>query len=234
MTPRGARRPCVRSGSGQAKKSNRARLIAAKVWQNRTHWDAAPESTRCSLALPAFYCEHFLELLAPWGVTMRALFNDLEAERIHGEFPVAFRAGRALSIIEGARALTGEPALGVLLGLRATPSFFRGWRIVGQATSTRYAVVDASNAIGLVFEARPTDTVVTVVEQISFGPARDFVLLAALIGAWRACRAMFADLHASLSFAMPRPDYYERFGHELPPTRFEHTASQLCMECPGS
>jgi hypothetical protein len=175
-----------------------------------------------------------LELLAPWGVTTALLFNDIEAERIDGEFPVAFRPGRAVSIIERARTLTGEPALGILLALRATPSFFRGWRIVGEATSTRYCAVDASNAIELVFEARPSDTLVTLGERASFGPARDVVLLAALIGAWQACRAMGAEVPATLSFAMPQPHYYERFAHALPPTRFEQDANVLSMECPGS
>jgi hypothetical protein len=128
--------------------------------------------------------------------------------------------------------LGGDPALGILLGLRAEVTFFHAWTLCGEARSNRFVAVDDSNAVTLTFEAVGTDAIVTVGERASFGTTRDFVLLATLVGLWQASRAVFGeDLQATLAFAIPEPGYFARFAHVLPPTQFGQPASSLRICC---
>jgi hypothetical protein len=181
--------------------------------------------------LPAVYCKHLADVVAPWGVTPRILFGSPVDQQLANDQPISMRLGYAIRVVEEARRLTGEPALGILLGLRATPAFFLEWRLAGAGTSKRFVTVDGSNAMSLVFEARQDNTLVQAVERASFGPARDVVLLATLLAAWQATRALVGrHVATSLTFALPKPAYFDRFAHVLPPCRFGHDANTVSIQ----
>lgn len=186
------------------------------------------------LFIPTAYCDALVDLVRPWRVTPEMLLGGRTARRMRrsGGRLVASAACMA-AVVERARDLTGEPALGILLGLRASPSFFGFWRVGAGSLPTPFRAEDLFDALTLQVRARSASVVVTANERASFGAARDVVLSAALVGLWQASRAMFGtDMHASLAFAMPRPFYFERFANVLPPARFRQPSSSLLLTDP--
>ena len=186
------------------------------------------------LFIPTAYCDALVNLVRPWQVTPQMLLGDKAARRMRQSGGrLVGSAGCAAAVIERARALTGEPALGILLGLRASPSFFRCWSVGTGAPSTHFRAESLFDALTLQFQASGTSVVLTAQECVSFGASRDVVLFAAVVGLWQACRVMFGtNVHASLTFAMPRPFYFERFAHVLPTARFRQPSSTLRLTHP--
>jgi AraC-like DNA-binding protein len=155
------------------------------------------------------------ELLGPSGLDVGALLEPttrLDAEQI-------------AALIERARTLTGEPGLGVYLGLamRASWHGYLGFAVltakdVGDALRMGERFV-ATRTTALAFRLSVDDgeASVWVEERSDFGSARDVVLLAVLLGFASIGQALSGrELEGRVELALPRPDWFERLTRELP------------------
>jgi AraC-like DNA-binding protein len=193
--------------------------------------------------LPSVHTLHLIQLVRRWHVSDAALLfgSGLTREELddpQGSLPVQ----TCVALVERARALTGEPGIGIYLGLQMRASA-HGY--LGFAAMTASKLIDA---IRLAIQYAPIRTtaitlrgsvegdlgVLTVHEEADFGPARDALVLAILVGLWQsACGLTGRELKMQMDVAFPEPSYFPRFAHALPPTRFNAPDNQLAGKTKG-
>jgi AraC-like DNA-binding protein len=194
-------------------------------------------------ALPAVHTLHLVQLVRRWHVSESALLFGTGVTREQLDDPQAsLSVETCVAVMERARTLTGEPGLGVYLGLQMRASA-HGY--LGFATMTAPKLIDA---IRLAIQYAPIRTtaitlrgsvegdlgVLTVHEEADFGPARDAIVLAILVGIWQsACGLTGRELKMQMDLAFPEPAYFPRFAHALPPTRFNAPDNQLAGKTKG-
>jgi AraC-like DNA-binding protein len=197
-------------------------------------------------SLPAAHALYLVELVKRRNLSADVLLADSGLDREALAAP-----GRRLPIatitqlLERARALTDQPALGFYLGLQMQVSAYGslGSAALGAATvqeglelAIRFLPV-VTTALGLRLRIEGRDASLIVEERADFGAARDIVLMAVLIGIWRAGQVLtgrpldgFVDLAVrapgsgpGVAFLGPRV----RFGQ--PTTRLLFDASMLAI-----
>ncbi|MGH7271396.1 MAG: AraC family transcriptional regulator ligand-binding domain-containing protein [Polyangiaceae bacterium] len=190
-------------------------------------------------SVPAAHAAQLVDLVRRWNIPGEALFETpdyplAELTAPHAQIPLE----TYIRVFERARALTGEPAIGVLTGLRMRVSAhgYVGLAVMNAPTlgkSVQLAIRYAPTRTGAFgFEGRVEGGAanLTVIEHADLGPARDSILLSLLIGLWQiGCANTGTELPVSMSFAIPEPAYFGRFVGALPPTRFDQPANQLCV-----
>src|ERR1700722_1520033 len=78
-----------------------------------------------------------------------------------------------------------------------------------------------SAATGLRLDIDGRTSVLTLVENADFGPVRDVVILAHLMGLWRIARLLTGrHLEATAEIALQEPTYHARFAHTVPSIRY--------------
>jgi AraC-like DNA-binding protein len=167
------------------------------------------------------------ELLEGLGLTQ----EDLTQPDRRLEIPVF------AEVIRRARALTGEPALGIYFGLdmRVSSHGLLGYAALTSATvraglnlAIRY-VPTRTTAISLRI-VEGTDTAALVIdENADLGDARDAVLFALTMGIWQIAKAATGSpVGGEADFPFPRPEYIDRFAHFMPGgLRFDQPVAQL-------
>ncbi len=144
----------------------------------------------------------------------------------------------AVALFERARTLTGEPALGIYLGLQmqASAHGMVGFAAMSARTvrgSIRVAVAYTAirtTALSLHTEVTGDIATLALVEHADLRGAREIYLFSILIGFWRMGSFLAGrSLEVSLDFKFPRPAYFDRFEDALPPTRFDQPANQLVL-----
>jgi AraC-like DNA-binding protein len=181
----------------------------------------AMTASRPEHSLPAAHALHVAELVESWGVPSQQLLDDvgLRTEALTepgAQLPIA----TCVRLIERARELTGEPALGVHLGMRmrASAHGYLGFAAMSAAT-VREALELAmrfsptrTTALELRLHEGGSDAALIIEERADFGPARDFVLTALVVGIWQIGHALTSrPLAGRVEFAFPALDYLARF-----------------------
>lgn len=173
-------------------------------------------------SLPAIHALHLAELVERWNVPASTLLRGSGLQRAELQQP-----GRRLSVptmvtlIERARELTREPALGIYFGLQMRISW-HGY--LGLAAMTSQNV---RQALELATHFLPTltgaillsldDEGLVLHERADFGPARDAFILALVVGIWQlGCTLTGRRLTGSVDVAMPEPSYFARFKSVAP------------------
>ena len=191
--------------------------------------------------LPATYVQHLATLVQRWGVQSATLFAGTgltpedAADPAH-LVPVATVA----AVVERARALTGEPGLGLYLGLQTYISAhgYLGFAAMS-ALTLRQALAIAAEFVptrtgAFTFRLRIAGTTAAfeVIEHADFGSARDMVLMALLVGFWQISKLLLAvdGRDSAIELAMPRPDYYDRFDGVGPVVRFERASNAIVFD----
>lgn len=171
--------------------------------------------------LPAAHALEVAELVKTWEISQEQLFEGLDVARAALERPEArISLTSFIALIERARSLTGEPALGFHIGLRTRiPSHgFLGFAAMTASNlrealelAVRYAPT-RTNALKLELRVSPDEAALYVDELADLGSARDCILLALTVGLWQIGEALTGQkLHGHADFAFDRPDYAERF-----------------------
>jgi AraC-like DNA-binding protein len=193
--------------------------------------------------LPSVHALHLVDLVKRWHVADAALLAPFDLRREDLEDPGGnLSIEKCVGLVERARLLTGEPGIGVYLGLQMRASA-HGY--LGFAAMTASKLIDA---IRLAIQYAPIRTtaitlrgsvegdlgVLTIHEEADFGPARDALLLSILVGLWQsACGLTGRELKMQMDFAFPEPAYFARFAHALPPAKFNRPANQLAGRTKG-
>ena len=190
--------------------------------------------------LPGVHALHLAELAKRWNVTPEALLegSGLDVDALadpDARVPVP----TLVELVERARRMTGEPALGIYLGLqmRISAHGYLGFAAMTAATA-RHALELASRfaptrttALSLRLHVEAGVASVVIEEHADFGPARDVVLFALAIGIWQIGIALTGQpLRGSADFAFPEPSYFERFAKIAPRTRFAQPSNQLVFD----
>jgi AraC-like DNA-binding protein len=184
---------------------------------------------------------HLIDVVKRWQVSAHELLEGT------GLMPEALDEPRAqlpvatlVALLERARRLTGEPALGVHIGLhtRATLYGHLGFAVMSASTireaidiSLRYGpIVTTALSVRLRVEKREASLIVD--EHADFGSARDIVLISTLVALWQVSRSMTArDLTTSTAeFGLPEPVYSAKLGIAGLRMRFDRPVHRLTFD----
>ena len=191
-------------------------------------------------SLPGTYVLYSIELVKRWGITADELLDGtgLASEAL-ADPRVRVPIGTIVVILERARELTGEPCYGIFLGLQMRVSAHGYLGAAALVASTMREAIQLSiqfmplvtTALSLRLRVEGRDASLIVEEHADFGPARDSILLAALIGMSQIGESLtgrrlvgFADL------AMPQPAYAERLKLMDKRIRFAQPVNRLFFE----
>jgi AraC-like DNA-binding protein len=196
--------------------------------------------------LPAVHALHLAEVVQRWG-GRDALLADCglsENELTHPDARLPIRTFERL--VDRARALTGEPAIGVHLGLqmRASAHGYLGFAAMTAATvrqaldlATRF-IPTRTTALSMRLQVEGGVGALIVEEHADFGTARDVVLMAIIIGLWQIGTAITGQVtEGGADFAIPEPPYWARVAPIAMPewrgvasVRFGQPANQLLFD----
>lgn len=201
-----------------------------------------------SAGLPSAYLVHLVELARRFGVDDDELLEPLGLELEDLREPTRrLEVAQVITLIERARALTGEPGLGVYLGLAMRASW-HGY--LGFAVLTARDIGDAlrlgerflptrTTAFGFRLTVEGGVASFVIEERADFGPSRDVVVLALLLGLSTIGQALSGrELDGRIEVALPRPPWLDRLaGHarlerlafDRPTHRLVFDAAQLSM-----
>jgi AraC-like DNA-binding protein len=196
--------------------------------------------------LPAVHALHLAELVQRWGVRDALLVGTgvREEELTDPDARLPVRTFEA--IVERARSLTGEPAIGVHLGLqmRVSAHGYLGFAAMTAANvrealelAVRFAPT-RTTALALRLRVDGAEAALVVEERADLGSARDVVLLALMIGMWQIGNAITGrERNGRADFAFPEPTYWPRIAPAAPPAwrgiasvRFGQPFNQLVFD----
>jgi AraC-like DNA-binding protein len=184
---------------------------------------------------------HLIEVIKRWNVSAQDLLEGtgLTLESL-GEPRALLPVPTMVTILERARRLTGEPALGLYTGLhtRATLYGHLGFAVVSASTireaidlSLRYGpIVTTALSVRLRVERREASLIVD--EHADFGSARDIVLISTMVSLWQvSCSLTGRELTTSTAeFALPEPVYSAKLGMSGLRMRFDRPFHRLVFD----
>lgn len=191
-------------------------------------------------SLPAVHALHIAELAARWDVAQVDLFAELGLDADALADPDARVSVRDFErLVTRARALTGEPALGLFLGLHMRVSAHGYLGFAAMTAPTARAAIELAcrfaptrtRALALRVHVDGDLASLVLEERADFGAARDVVVFALMIGIWQIGNALTGrELEGHADFAFAEPDYYARFAEVAPRVRFAQPANQLVFD----
>jgi AraC-like DNA-binding protein len=190
--------------------------------------------------LPAVHALHLADLVAASGIAQEELLGPLGLDRAALGVPGAQLAVAAVvELFERARTLTGNPGIGIQLGLqmRASAHGYLGFAAMTASTlrealetATRF-VPTRTNALGLSLHVSDRTASLVIEERADFGKARDTILFALAVGIWQIGDALTGrELTGSADFAFPRPAYVEQVTGIRQSLRFSQPLTQLIFD----
>jgi len=191
-------------------------------------------------SLPGTYVLYSIELVKRWGITADELLDGtgLASEAL-ADPRVRVPIGTIVVILERARELTGEPCYGIFLGLQMRVSAHGYLGAAALVASTMREAIQLSiqfmpivtTALSLRLRVEGRDASLIVEEHADFGPARDSVLLAALIGMSQIGESLTGQRLAGYAdLALPLPPYMDRLKLMDRRIRFEQPVHRLFFE----
>jgi AraC-like DNA-binding protein len=189
--------------------------------------------------LPGSYACLILAVAERWGVTSAELFTPLGVDQQDLEAPESrIPVSTACAVIRRARLLTGEPALGIHIGLQMHPITlgYLGFASMSAASlgqcidfAIRFAPA-LTNVVSFRLH-RSGEIAGLVVDEhcpLIFGDVRDVALLGLLVGMRTVgCSLTGREPWRPIDVAMPEPDYYDRIAHLVPELRFGQPINQI-------
>jgi AraC-like DNA-binding protein len=185
------------------------------------------------------HVHHLVEVVRRWDVAAADLLHGVDPALLanpHARVSVPF----LVDLLERARSLTREPALGLFIGLQTRPTVFGklGFAVMSASTireaietSIRFgALVTTAFTVRLRSSARVAELIVD--EHADFGSARDIFLITTLVGLYEVSRFLTQrPLTTSvLELGMPDPGYASRLeGHGLR-FRFDRPVSRITFD----
>ncbi len=184
---------------------------------------------------------HLIEVVKGWQVDPLDLLDGtgLNSEAL-GDPRALLPVPTLMALLERARRLTGESAIGLHIGLhtRATLYGHLGFALVSAPTirdaidlSLRYGpIITTALSVRLRVERREASLIVD--EHADFGSARDIVLLSTIVALWKvSCSLTGRDLSTSTAeFALPEPVYSAKLGMSGLRMRFDRPVHRLAFD----
>jgi AraC-like DNA-binding protein len=189
--------------------------------------------------IPAVHALHLADVVSRWKIGKEALFDGIVDAASLAD-PAAQLSIPALEkLVARARSLTGEPALGVHVGMQMRISAHGYLGFAAMAAASVGAALDLAarfaptrtTALELRVERRGGTASLVITENADFGTARDAVLLALMVGIWQIGNALTGrELSGTADLAIPAPDYASRLGTGMPGVRFDRRDHRLSFD----
>jgi AraC-like DNA-binding protein len=144
-----------------------------------------------------------------------------------------------LDVIDSARAVTAEPAIGLFWGLQMRASVFGHLGFAAMTVKTLRDAIDlavqfaalGSTAEGMRLHVEGGIASLVLEEYADFEGVRDVVIQARLVGLWRIAETLVGrDLEATAEVAMGEPSYFARYRALLPTIRFGCPRTRALMK----
>ena len=184
---------------------------------------------------------HLIEVIKRWDVTGEQLLagTGLTEEALHDPH-ACLSVPMLVALVERARRLTGEPALGVFTGLHARATLYGnvGFAILSAATireaievTLRYGRI-VTTALSVRFRNNGRIASLVVDEHADFGPARDAIIISTLVSLWQVSRSLTGRelTTCTADLALPEPSYSERLKACPLPMRFGRPVHELTFD----
>lgn len=174
-----------------------------------------------AFTLPAAQALDVAELVKTWGISREQLFEGLSLQAAALERPDArITLGRYIALLERARTLSGQPALGFFLGMRMrVPTHgFLGFAAMTASTlrealelAVRYAPT-RTNVLRLELRVAGGEASLFLDELTDLGEARDSILLMLSVGLWQIGQELTGQvLTGAVEYPFPKPAYAAQF-----------------------
>ena len=190
--------------------------------------------------VPVALLWQLVELVKRWRVPPDELLEGSEFGETNAEdAPERISLETMCNLLQRARLLTGEAGLGYYLGLHTRVSLY-GY--VGFAALTAASVREAlelgvrfapvfSTALSMGLSIEGSQACVSFEERAELGQARDIVLISMMLGMKEVGKMLTGhELEGSLDFAIPRPEYFEKFRPLDHRCRFGQSTNRLVFD----
>lgn len=188
-------------------------------------------------SIPGAQLLQLVDLLTHWNIEPHVLLagTGLSARTLE-EPNVRIPIETMNLLVARARTLTGEPALGIFMGLRRRISMygFLGFAALTSSTfgeALELAVKFSSTittAVSLSLHVEAEFAVLRVDERHDPGDVRDIAVFALVIGLEQIGRALTGQpIAAEVYLAIPKPAYAERFSELLARVQYDQPVTQL-------
>jgi AraC-like DNA-binding protein len=200
-----------------------------------------PRTTRTEHVISATYAAGLLEVARRWDVAPTALLRGLDVSEAGLSEPSAqLPLPTYLVLLDRARALTGEPGLGVCLGLQMRLSVHGYVGLAAMMSGTlrqtlafteRFAPT-RTTALSLRLVVEDEMASLVFEDHVALGGVRDVLLFALVVGLWQAGRAITGrELRGGANFAFDEPAYFSRFASQLPSSiRFSQPLTEIYFD----
>jgi AraC-like DNA-binding protein len=193
-----------------------------------------------SHTVPGAQLLQLVELLRFWHIEASDVLAGTDlTERELEEPQVRVPIATMNLVVSRARLLTGEPALGIFLGLRRRVSMygFLGFAMMS-ASSLREALELAvqfsstiSTAVVISLHVEDGLAALRIEERIDVGDVRDVATFALVIGLDGIGKALTGyELTGKMHFAMAKPAYCDRFPELFANAHFDQAVTQLVFD----
>lgn len=190
--------------------------------------------------LPGALALDFLDLMKGFRVPAAALLEGLELTEAQLEEPNARVAVATMNqLIARGRERSGEPGIGVFMGLRRRLSNYGFLGLAAMHARTLRQAVElmvefapvVSTTITLRFEVDGKLASLQLIENVDLGPVRDVVLLSMLIGMQQMSFTLTGrEPTGVVEIAVPKPIYYHRFVDVLASVVFDRPQTRLVFD----
>jgi AraC-like DNA-binding protein len=186
------------------------------------------------------HAAHLIDVLKRWQVSAEDLLAGLDFRQEALADPRAQLSVSTLTaMLERARMLTGEPALGLYIGLhtRATLYGYLGFAVLSASTiregidlSIRFGrIVTTALSMRLRVDRRMASLIID--EHTDFGSVRDIVMISSLVGLWQVSQTLTGrSLPSTAEFALPEPSYSSRIAITGLRVRFNRPVTRLSFD----
>ncbi|HEX3771158.1 MAG TPA: AraC family transcriptional regulator [Polyangiaceae bacterium] len=202
----------------------------------------APAPATHHHTVPVTLLRQLIELLERWHIPKEELLAGSAVTFESLEDPFERLAAETMNeLLQRARELTGEPALGYYLGLqkRASAYGFLGFAVTSASTlgqaldlALRYAPMH-STANTLELRREGDVASLHIHEHMDFGPARDIVVISLMVGIHAIACSLTARQPQGdvlVEVALPVPDYPAKVSPLLPTIRFGQPANRIVFD----
>jgi AraC-like DNA-binding protein len=176
---------------------------------------------RDTSSIPAAHVLQLVDVVARWGIGEAELFEGIALDPKRLTEPLERVSIPVLEqLAERARALTGEPALGIYLGLQMRISAHGYLGFAAMTSSTIREALEVamrfsptrSSAIALRLNVEGDAASLVIDECVPLGAARDLIILALIVGIEQIGAALTGkQLDGSADVTCPEPPGYARF-----------------------
>lgn len=199
---------------------------------------APRRKARPSYSQPAAYMRPWVEILTERGIDPQRLFQGTQLSPAMLDRPdLRVTAAEAARLVGNAIALTGDPGLGLEIGLRSQPTMhgYLGYAVLSCASvrevvelGVRFAHLRQRD-VSLSFASEGDPAALEGRDNHAMGAFRATYYEVLMVGAARLLGVLLGEERpdCELWFDWPEPAYYAAYRARLPKTRFSMPANQL-------